>query len=374
MRAYIQDKDALTSITPEALSAYALTEGWRKVEPYGDYSDVYTKNGGSEIILPRTQGIGDYANVMSQLIEIFARDAEVDELSLYRDLVTADRDVVRVRADVGETGDVPVKVGVDLIGGARDMLLAAACSLGDTRPVYRSSDEEYREASRHLNRMRLGQTEEGSFVITLLTPRLDREWELANRAPIDRQITSRLANALVAMREVIEVADARDAESFSGAVEHGVNANLCNSLVKMVNPIPALDISLAWARTLPMPKTREVIRFFNNDVPVLRQAARSLREQEFLPDMHFIGVVQRLESDEVEMGGRMTLRASIRGNHQRVTADLNYSDYHRALQAHSSGLSVVAEGTLRRVGQGWNLLNPRVVDLIANDDEPEYSP
>ena len=373
MRAYIQDKGALTSVTPEALSAYALTEGWRKVEPYGDYSDVYTKDGGPEIILPRTQHIGDYANVMAQLIEIFARNAEVDELSLFRDLVTADRDVVRVRADVGETGDVAVNVGVDLMVGARNMLLAVACSLWDSRPVYRSGDEEYKEASRHLDRMRLGQTEQGSFVITLLTPRLDQGWELADHAPIDRQITRRLANALVAMREAIEVADEEDAESFFGAVRHGVNANLCNALVKMTNPVPAVDISLSWARTLPMPTTRQVTRFSNDDVPVLRQAARWLRDQEFLSDVRFVGVVQRLESNKIETGGRMTLRASIRGNPHRVTADLNYLDYHRALEAHSLGLRVVAEGTLRRVGQGWNLLNPRVVDVVTDESEPESS-
>ena len=373
MKVYIQDEEALTSVTPEALSAYALTEGWIKAEPYGDNSDVYVKDGGPEIILPRTQRIGDYASVMSQLIEIFARNAEVDELSLYRDLVTADRDVVRVRADVGSTGEVPVNVGVDLIVGARRMLLAVACSLWDSRTVYRSSDEEYKEASRHLDRMRLGQTEQGSFIITLLTPPLGREWELADRAPIDRQITGRLANALAAMRESMEVADEKDAESFFGAVRHGVNANLCSALVKMTSPVPAVDISLDWARTLPMSTTRQAARFSNDDVPTLRRAARSLREQEFLPDVRFVGVVQRLESDRIEMGGRMTLRASIRGNYQRVTADLHYSDYHQALEAHSRGLSVVAEGTLRRVGQGWNLLNPRVMGVIANDSEREYS-
>ena len=183
MRVSIQDKEALTAVTPEALSAYAQAEGWIKTEPYGDYSDVYTKAGGPEIILPRTQRIGDYANVMSHLIEIFARNAEVDELSLYRDLVTADRDVIRVKADVGANSDVAVNVGVDLMVGARDMLLAAACSLWDLRPVYRPGDEEYKEASRYMDRIRLGQTEQGSFIITLLTPPLDQGWELANRRP-----------------------------------------------------------------------------------------------------------------------------------------------------------------------------------------------
>ena len=56
-----------------------------------------------ELILPRTQRLGDYASVVAHLIEIFAKVAERDELSLYNDIVTANRDVVRVR--VGESDD-----------------------------------------------------------------------------------------------------------------------------------------------------------------------------------------------------------------------------------------------------------------------------
>ena len=159
--------------------------------------------------------------------------------------------------------------------------------------------------------------------------------------------------------------------SKSHATRHGVSANLCNALVKMINPVPALDISLAWALTLPMPTTREADRFANDDVRILRQAARSFRDQELLSDVRLVGLVQRLESNEVDTGGTMTLRAPIRGNPPRVTADLNYLDYHQALRAHSSGLRVVAEGTLKRAGQGWNLMNPRIAEVIENETEQE---
>ena len=104
----------------------------------GDHSDVYQATGLPEIILPRTQRLGDYANVVSRLIETFAAVAEMDELALYRDLVTADRDVIRVRATEGDrAGTVSVNDGVNLMDGARDLLLAAACSLKDPRPIYR---------------------------------------------------------------------------------------------------------------------------------------------------------------------------------------------------------------------------------------------
>ena len=168
MRVSIRDKEPLSEISPAALSAYARAEGWRRTDNYGDSSDVYVSDGLPEIILPRTQRLGDYANVVSQLIEIFADVAGTDELSLYRDLVTADRDVIRVRAAEGDDGAVSVSDGIDLVCGARDMILAAACSLRDPRPVYRAGANK--EAMGYVNNIRMGQTEQGSFVVTLLTP------------------------------------------------------------------------------------------------------------------------------------------------------------------------------------------------------------
>ena len=94
MRVSIRDKGRLSEISPAALSAYARAAGWTRTDNYGDSSDVYESDGLPEIIVPRTQRSGDYANVVSQLIKIFADVAGTDECSLYRDLITADRDVI----------------------------------------------------------------------------------------------------------------------------------------------------------------------------------------------------------------------------------------------------------------------------------------
>ena len=39
MKVHILDSDALRAITPAALAAYARTEGWQRVEAYGEHSD-----------------------------------------------------------------------------------------------------------------------------------------------------------------------------------------------------------------------------------------------------------------------------------------------------------------------------------------------
>ena len=73
MRVSIRDKGPLSEVSPAALSAYARASGWTRTDNYGDSSDVYTSDGLPEIIVPRTQRLGDYANVVSQLYRYLRR-------------------------------------------------------------------------------------------------------------------------------------------------------------------------------------------------------------------------------------------------------------------------------------------------------------
>src|ERR1019366_2724613 len=182
MRAQILDAKALRAISPAALAAFARGEGWSKTEVYGAHADVYAGDARPEIILPRTDRLADYASVVSRLIGVFAKVMERDELEAYQDLVTADRDVVRVRASGGDDdGSVPLDTGVVIVAQARDMLLAAACAARIPQPFYRAGANK--EANDYMRRVKLGQTEHGSFVVTLLAPvppdlqsQLDPSW------------------------------------------------------------------------------------------------------------------------------------------------------------------------------------------------------
>ena len=377
MRATIRDSEALASVSPTALSAYARSAGWTKVGKYGDYSDIYAAEKLPEIILPRTQRLGDYDKVVSRLIQVFANAAEMDELSLYRDLVIADRDVIRVRAmDNNGSGDVAVSDGLNLLNGAQEMILAAACSLQKPQALYRAGAN--RDASDYLSRVRLGQTEHGSFAITLLAPVIPPRIQQALRPelepdddPIERRVTKRLASALIATREATERTAAGDAKAFSEAVPCGVSANLCEALVKLIEPFPTLDTSLIWARTRPLDKAREIVHFTSNDVPILREAARTFREREPRPDTYVFGVVRTLKRDEEEVDGTVSLQASIDNQNQSVVAVLEQSDYETAIQAHKAKSPVIMKGDLERFGQRWRLLNPHIEDVILGEDTPD---
>jgi len=365
----IRDIDALLAVSPTALAAYARTAGWRQAGEYGEHSNFYVGEELPEIIVPRTEHLGDYANVVSALIQAFAEVTGQDELTTYRSLVTADRDVVRVRAGGNDDGTVTLNDGVDLIGGTRDLLLAAACSLGAPQPVYRAGAN--REAANLLNRMHLGQTDQGSFVVTLLTPVVEPpisqlipdpdDWN----APIERRTTKRLVEALTAASRAAEKAATGDGNAFtSDTLASGVSANLCEALAKIIAPFPTLDVAVTWARTRPMATPNTIVRFERTDAVRLRKAAHSLRERERLH-----GFVKTLKRGKAEEEGTISLEIDIDGQLQSVDAVLKHADYERALQAHKNRALVVVTGRLECIGERWwRLLNPQIERVVHEEE------
>ena len=235
-----------------------------------------------------------------------------------------------------------------------------------------------REAGNYLNQVRIGQTEPGSFVVTLLTPVIAPPMQQLllpdaedSNEPIARQMTRRLCNALAATRQATERTISGDAEAFADAVSSGVSANLCDALVQMIEPFPVLGVSVTWARTRPMSTARNTVRFTKDDTPILDEAARVFRNREPRPDVHLLCSVQRLQRDDSETDGTVTLRKSLEGKIQSVTTVLNQSDYNRAIDAHKGKEPIIAEGDLDRFGQRWRLLNPRIVAVITNEDSEE---
>ena len=374
MKVEIRDKDALVAVSPAALSAYARTLGWRRDEPWQDVADVYVGDGLPEILVPITSTIADFASAVAALIDTFSNVTGQDQLSVFRDLITADRDIIRVKAvDSDHNGSLTVNAGADLVCGARNLVLAAACSLYDPKPLYRTGSHKI--ANDYLRGVRLGQTEHGSFAITLMSPVVSPPIKMSKTdargledLPLERRVTYRLAEALAAARQATDNTNRGLEDAFQNAVGQGVSANLCESLVTLTKALSRFEISIGWASTWLTDKPRAVERFSEHDEPILRQASQAYRSGLPIPGETLIGYVPRLNREQHETGGTVTFHAKIDGIHRSVSAFLPHDLYRQAMRAHDQKATVVLRGDLERTGERWHLRNPSIKDVIVFEE------
>lgn len=375
MKTIIVDPDALESITPAALISYVQTEGWVRTEKFGTHSDVYVRDNGPELIIPGTSQLGDYANVVSSLILQLSDFESRTELQIFQDLSGSDRDVIRVRApEANGDGSVDIDAGVSMITQGRDLLLSAACSANQPRPAYRAGSNK--EASAYMKRVRLGQTERGSFIVSLLapvppllTPLPQAElWPAASEEPYDRLVTRFLADGLQAAHKAAEQWVRGDGiNAFSQGVRKGVSANLCEALSNLIEAGDGLDVSITWARTRPTPEPRRKVAFSKDEAEVFKEAARVLRMQEPRLDenleAYVVGAGRRLEQND----GQVTLKTFVDGKPASVKTKLSADLYTIALSAHDDKMAVSITGDLRRDGQRWRLENPRNLTTLQDE-------
>lgn len=375
MKAQITDRDALRAVSPLMMTAYARAAGWIPVGRYRQHSEIYEHVDAPELIIPGTERLLDYADAVAAFVQVIAIAEARDELEVYRDLVSSDRDLVRLRAPyAGSDGSVFIDAGVMLFEQARNLLTAAACAATGPRRTYRAGS--VKEAQDYMSRVRLGQTEQGSYVVTLLIPippamRLEQSglWPEHDEEPFERRVTKTLAKSLDAARVAAEsVALGGASGGFERAVDAGVSANLCDALADLIDSGEGLDVSFSWAKTRPRPETRKVISFERSEAPIFRAAASDFRSKEPRGEETLMGWVNKLARKPQADAGAISLSTFIEGKPVSVSVPLPTSTYHEALQAHDDEKPISIRGNLVRHGQRWLLEGARDLIVIIDAD------
>lgn len=384
MKATITDPDALHAVAPNAIHAYLRAHGWRHVEAYGDKGDVYGLDDAPEIVAPASSDFGDYALRVGEIIDILGRVEDRAQLQVLRDLGAATTDLIRVRApDAEEDGSIAIGAGVTFIEQSRDLLMAAACAARQPRATFRAGS--VREAVDYLANVRMGQTERGSFIVTLLSPvppalgptdlfeGEDPRHAIAH-APFGRRVSHTLVGALMAVKEAVALTNrGGDIEVFRERIGRGVSANLCRAVSGLIEAGDGVDVSLNWALTRPAHdgRTPPRISFAPGDAAVLGEAAVLLASRDSRSNERLEGFVTRLKREENTGPGRVTIKALVDGELRSVSMDLGPADYDEIASAYDGRCTVLVEGDLQSRGQRWTLVNPSGIEIVpvtADDD------
>jgi hypothetical protein len=293
---------------------------------------------------------------MARAVEEIARFEQRDPTQVLRDLGRPRADLLRFAVESRETGDggIPLDDGFGLLAGSRKALLSAACSV--ERPQRFHPRMSLREADAFVRACRLGQTEHGSFVVTLECA-LDAEGEPSplegGREPFGRKVTSLLLSSLARLMTAI-VTDGLRALTDPDAGDPVVSANLCEALPEMMPSTDdaALRVASSWSPVLPPPRGIPAnFRLERQHSGAIERLARDLRPTASpAPDL-FVGKVATLQGvprPDGRMQGEAVLLAQVEGEILRIRFELGPDDYKAACDAHRDGQYVSARGILRR--------------------------
>jgi hypothetical protein len=390
MKATIRDVEALRAIRPTDLMTYLRATGWElsSESEKAAYWEKTTEGATTfELLVPLRKDFGDFASRINEALETLETVETRSQLEIFSDLVTASADVIRVRThsrDGEDQGSLSLEDGVIAHERVRELVLAAACATISPRALFAKRKPE--RAMSYLRRVRLGQTERGSYVFTLISPvppALRDATLIATEEPFERRVVETLAGALNATRQAAVVSAVRggDMEPFKSAIAQGVSANLFEAIsgLSEASGDQPLDFHFAWARSR-LPTTRFPFRIglTPDIIPAITEAARVFRATEPLPDFELVGSVVALRREEGASSGSVTVVCPVEGKMRRVLIELPDPFYHEAVKAHDEQGVLLCYGDLEREGRSYVLRNPHDLmafpDPNAQDDFRDYTP
>jgi len=375
MHAQIRDAEVLCGIAPHDLSGYLRATGWRQAALREGISATWLRavdEAEYEVLQPLDREVRGYAARLAEALATLAVLERRSQLAVYRDVVSATEDVVRVPLG----GDTPGSDSITLVQGAlavenlRALVEAGACAAAGPRANYTRKPDQ---VVNYMAQVRLGQTEIGSFVLTVASPlpplRQPPGQDTDADLPFARRAVEALASAVDALRVAASTALATNcAEPIERAVPRGVSANLCQAVAGLgqSNAGRGLDLRFSWARTwAPSRELPASVRLSADTLRVAADAATILRERAPREACEVTGPVVKLSREEGAGPGTVVIKTYLDGQWRSVQVLLSADSYQQAIDAHKSGCLVACVGDLAKDGRGYALRHPRDFAMVA---------
>jgi hypothetical protein len=375
LRATIRDSQTLALIRLEDVQAYLVAHGWKNVRPSGEFASIYRRivnDHKHDLLVPSTNDIDDYPQRMSDIIRVLESLENRSQIEIISDVASVRADVVRIRRPDAIDGTLRLEDGASLMRSAYDMVLAAACSAISPKAYFQGKRPA--RATDYIEKTRLGQTERGSFVLTVISPVPEKgnQPDLFAATPFERQVVRLIADGLHSTIQASEYALKRaDISHFREATESGVSANLLDAVLGLMGVRHhSVDVNFAWSPEIQVSEDLQRIITIDPDYfGIIEEASKDLKLQEPLPPVELYGVVEGLKRGQATSVGHITLSTFLDNRLRNVQIDLDAEFYDQAIIAHRDKRLVSCAGELVRLGRTIILKN-----LTSFEVAPAFDP
>jgi hypothetical protein len=360
--------DVLKRVRPNDFAAYLRAHNWVLDERNEDRESFWTSGSGSsenELILPLRTDFRDYALRVSEALETLEMAERRPRDVILEEIVTAIFDVVSVRVDNPNSRDGSLRLddGVQLFENARKMVTSAARSTYEKRAQFIANMPD--QVSEYLRRVRVGQTDRGSYIVNILSPVVSEsdEEQLFSTEPYeqedssDRRVMQTLAEGLEATHSAVKD-NVHDPyyKKFEEAVQMGVSANLCEAIamIGQSGGNTGVEVDLRWALVRPPQESANRKVYFSAvAIPIIEEAGRQLRSTPSREQLLRGYVIKLAREKGLGEAGSITIATVIEDKLRKVGVDLNAAPYQRAVRAHEEDQPIALFGKVERRGKSF---------------------
>ncbi len=377
-----QTADAtLKLVQPRAIKNYAKSLGWKPVDGVnGSITVLHDPNSElHQLVIPLDETLDDYEESIREVIQKLAAFDRRSFQEVLDHLLLPPADVLRFRessADA-ESGSLSLDQGLRILEGARGMILAQAHSEIAAKPYHPRLSRS--DAGELVRRCRLGQTERGSFILTIACPIEIIQNSLIHTDPYTRRVTQGVIESLSTL---IDAADSGVIDdTFDRSAHPKLSANFCEAflLLRPTGDRSYLSVSPTWSKAIPAPTGhfRKELHLGQECFEAAESIASKLRVvPESKPDA-FVGVVEVLRGQPDEQGatsGEVIFSLLIEGAVIRAKAELAANEYQIAGTAHLKNLPVYCRGCLIRSSRSNRLTDVSDLKLIEPNSITDQQP
>ena len=361
------------------LQAYLRNTGWARIEAPKQSIALFQKQIGHnffETLLPLSKDYSDYCYRIVDVLENIALAENREVHQVLTDLSIPPGDTVRFRVINKDTvgGTISFLEGFNLLEGAKKALFSTACDIVQPEKYHKRLG--LKGAQQFIEECRLGQTEKGSFIASVICPFVnqtpeDKAYQLSifNQAEefrhsLTRKVTTRLMSSLAEIKNAIDRGEENRIVDLEG--ENTISGNFLESIVELhsTKETSEIEIITSWSVFAEeQPQIARSIKFSNDYIPVLENIISKVKPIDKGFEDDFVGKISLTKADpdiHSRTEGEIILNYII-GDEEKVSKArvvLSNQDYDKACEAHKQGKSVKIRGKLVTVGRSKSIENP----------------
>ena len=358
--------DIYSQIEFTDLYSYLQMSGWTKERVVQDKFVVFNKwydENEFDVIVPLKNTFKDYSLRMQTTIHILSNLEGIDEAAMINKIKNINTDIIKVRfisADYKD-GSIPLWVANSITKSLYETVIYSASMEENQRLKYHRISTGAKE---YANKFRFGQTQKGSFIVSLEAKlhtaceqlsldleNYDREQLLAN-TPFERRIINRINSTLIQLDNLII-----DDDLFINEDSKMLNINICEALSELDGIADDLEVEYNFdlSETVPIAKQFSKKVIINNEViskaRTISQKFKSIEKREpIVVDVN----VDKVTS--IDKGGEVSVSFNYSEDNKRHIAKINLegNSYIKACESLTKpNCQFRVEGILDRTTRNW---------------------